>query len=510
MSRTALKFWAAALSIGIFVVLFAGLDNLPAAARHRIDSERTALAAAQTQAQAAKKDIDARKTADPDLYNNLAVSGQWATEFTGADRQLESAAHDVELLTAMEKQNRRQDRDRVEALLGEERGLRTGAVTQAANVQKDAAHWAGLKDRLPQTLQEMERNYAAVKAYDLAPIGAAVQKAETDWPEKQSDLDLRLKSLTGRVSDSAHYWDTSADARKQAASGNLANLSYTPLLVAADYIGRTNAELPKQADDLKALTGQLYDNWDKLLVDMETRGIGTSKEWDQKLRTVRTHLDSPTAKAGTTTSDDRWVQVPRPTYQAMEKDLGMAIEHKPAGKYDSESERVAQPAGFAYMAPPGQTNQYGYWEHRDGRDFWVFYGQYALMRDLLFGHGYRPLERGEWDSYRDYQSRGQTYYGNDGSGQRYGTAGSTTQERYSGSSYAQSGGFKDSKYASKSGSFRDSQYASPATRQGESAAPKSFGRNVSPSAPSVRSFKPAPAAPRSFKMPSAPRRFGKH
>ena len=48
----------------------------------------------------------------------------------------------------------------------------------------------------------------------------------------------------------------------------------------------------------------------------------------------------------------------------MEKDLGMAIEHKPAGKYDTESERVAQPAGFAYMAPPGQSNQYGHWEQQ--------------------------------------------------------------------------------------------------------------------------------------------------
>ena len=42
----------------------------------------------------------------------------------------------------------------------------------------------------------------------------------------------------------------------------------------------------------------------------------------------------------------------------------MAIEHKPAGKYDTESERVAQPAGFAYMAPPGQSNQYGHWDHQ--------------------------------------------------------------------------------------------------------------------------------------------------
>ena len=92
----------------------------------------------------------------------------------------------------------------------------------------------------------------------------------------------------------------------------------------------------------------------------------------------------------------------------------MAMEHKPAGSYDSEAERVAQPAGFAYMAPPGQgSNQYGYWDHRDGRDFWVFYGQYALMRDLLFNHSYRPLDRYDWEGYRSSRDSGRTYYGRD-------------------------------------------------------------------------------------------------
>jgi hypothetical protein len=190
----------------------------------------------------------------------------------------------------------------------------------------------------------------------------------------------------------------------------------------------------------------------------------------------------------------------------------MAIEHKSLGKYDSESDRVAQPAGFAYMAPPSQgSNQYGYWDHSGGHDFWVFYGQYALMRDLLFRHDYRPLDRGEWEGYRDYQSRGRTYYGNDSaSGQKYGTQGASTQQRYSGSSYAQSGGFKSSQYASKGGGFGGSKYASPSSGPG-----KAFGQHSSPEtghfSPPARSFHPAPA-PRSFHMPSGGggHRFGRH
>ena len=118
----------------------------------------------------------------------------------------------------------------------------------------------------------------------------------------------------------------------------------------------------------------------------------------------------------------------------------VSIEHKPAGKYDTESERVAQPAGFAYMAPPGQSNQYGRWENSGGRDFWVFYGQYALMRDLLFNRDYRPLGRYEYEDYYRYRERNQTYYGRDdsnGAAPKYGTQGTATQNRYSGSTFAQ-------------------------------------------------------------------------
>jgi hypothetical protein len=276
--------------------------------------------------------------------------------------------------------------------------------------------------------------------------------------------------------------------------------------LASDELKTSAAALPQRSEELKSLAGQLYDSWDKVLVDMETRGIGAARAYDQKIRTVRTHL-------GATTSQEQWVDVTPAAYDAMRNDLGMAVEHKPLGKYDSEAERVAQPAGFAYMAPPSQgSNQYGYWEHRDGgQSFWVFYGQYALMRDLLFNHSYRPLPRDEYEDYRSWHSRGQTYYGRDteagGNAPKYGTNGTATQERYSGSTYSHNGGFRDSPYASKSGSFRDSPYAS------RSDGGHSFGSNrpsgephVSP--PPEHHFTPAPrSAPRSFPSGGG-RRFG--
>jgi len=377
-------------------------------------------------------------------------------------------------------------------------------------VRKDAAHWIDIKKHLPDEAQEMERDHQAIAAVDLNAIAATIEKAEGDWPEKKTDLDTRLASLRATAANAEQAWQNSANARRAAAENDASHTDFGALFGAADTLKTAATDLPQQAGALKALTSQLYVSWDKVLVDMEVKG----SQHRQKVKTVRTQVADASSKQGVTTSDENWVDVSKPQYQAMERNLGMAIEHKPAGRYDIESERVAQPAGFAYMAPPGQSNRYGYWEHSGGRDFWVFYGQYALMRDLLFSRDYRPLDRYEYDSYRTYQQRGQTYYGTDtgGGGQKYGTSGATTQQRYSGSTFAKSGGFKDSKYASKPGGYRDSQYATPAARDPNvDRSPRSFGSGGSKpqaSPPPSRSYRPAPSRP-SMPRSSPPRSFGR-
>jgi len=502
MSKPFLRLFAAVLTTLIIVVGVTAFDHLPSSIRTQIDSERSALAAAPNQVHAAQDAVAREVQSEPALFNGIPASQQWSGRFQQASSALQSARGDIDELTRLEKSGHRSDQQRAQALLSHERSLRTSALNQATAIQTEAAHWIDREHHLPAEVQQMEQSYQAIHSFDIAPLTAIVDKAETDWPEKKADLASRLSSVTGIVTESDSVWQSTAAARRQAESGNVSGLDLGGLLTASDELKTDAAALPQKSDELKSLTGQLYDSWDKVLIDMETRGIGRARAYDQKVRTVRTHL-------GSTTSEERWVDVTPATYDAMRNDLGMAIEHKPAGKYDSEAEHVAQPAGFAYMAPPSQgSNQYGYWDHRDGQSFWVFYGQYALMRDLLFNHSYRPLPRDEYEEYRTWHGRGQTYYGRDfesgGNAPKYGTNGTATQERYSGSTYSHNGGFRDSPYASKSGSFRDSPYAS------RSEGGRTFGSNRPSGEPHVsppaRHYTPAPrSAPRSF---GGGRRFG--
>ncbi len=518
MSKSSLRILAVLLTVGIVVVLFAGLDGLPRAVKAQIAAERKSFSAAQSQVQSAQAEVSRDLASESALFGALPSAREYPDRLGRAAGSLASAGQSLTELEKLEKQNRRADRARAESLLASEKQTRAAALSDAEGVRKDAAHWVDLKQHLPQEVQDMERDYKAIYAVDLAGAAAAVQKAETDWPEKKSDLESRLATARALQTRSDELWQSTTEARRAAAANDYKKVDFGTLFAAADTLQTSAADLPKQAEQLKTLSGQLYESWDKVLVDMETRGSGNAREYNQKIKTVRTKVADATGKASTATSDEKWVDVSKAQYQAMEKNLGMAIEHKPAGKYDTESERVAQPAGFAYMAPPGQSNQYGHWEQNNGTSFWVFYGQYALMRDLLFNHSYRPLDYREYHDYTTYRQRNETYYGRDTTTQapKYGTAGTATQERYSGSTFAKGGGFSDSKYASKAGGYRDSQYSTPSARDPNADhSPRKFGSGSRPAEqpraapPPSRSYRPSPT-PYRPSMPRSPgRSFGR-
>src|SRR5271165_4711251 len=110
--------------------------------------------------------------------------------------------------------------------------------------------------------------------------------------------------------------------------------------------------------------------------------------------------------------------------------------------YDSEAQNTAQPAGFAYIAPPSVgSNQYGYWSHTDHGSFWTFLPQYLIMRELFWGHDYyRPIVVNEYNSYYNAYRGGHTWYGQESPAAppKYGSHGTVTQQHYSASRYVQS------------------------------------------------------------------------
>lgn len=114
-----------------------------------------------------------------------------------------------------------------------------------------------------------------------------------------------------------------------------------------------------------------------------------------------------------------WMEVSESIYRKYEPFLGMALVAK------SEQDGVnntPHPPGYHYVGNP----QYGQWTNRGGTSFWEFYGQYALMRDLLGWGGGFGMSRYDYDDYRSYRRDGRPYYGRN---REYGTQGSVTQKQ---------------------------------------------------------------------------------
>jgi hypothetical protein len=500
MSRRGLEVLAVILSFLIVIVLFAGFDNLPRQLRADIAAEEHQLPQAQKQFQSLQDQVTQDLASDPDLFRAHDMSTVFPDRFRIAAGELQGAQRDAAALGKLLKANKRQDREQAEKLLKEERALRAGAINEANAVQTEAQRWVDMKRNLPAELKQMEADHQTLQHWDFAPVATVVTRAETDWPDKKSDLDTRLTALRAIPSDGEQAWQSSDALRRQAESNNLAGLDYGTLLSSAETLHTDVATLPARTGELQSLTGQLYTSWDKLLVDLRDRKSGGTRDYEEEVRTVKTRFPDAAGKDGTTTSDETWVEVPRATYQVNERNIGMSIGHKPVGKYDTEVDETAEPAGFAYMAPVGQRNEYGYWDHSGGGNFWVWYGQYALLRDLLWGHSYRPIPSYEWESYRTARSSGQTYYGRDeaAGAPKYGTHGTFTQQSYS-----------NSRYVRSSGGYSSSKYASGSQRSGGSSAGHTFGSGSKP--PSSGGFRPrsSPGPRPSFRPPSGGRSFGR-
>jgi len=387
----------------------------------------------------------------PDLFRGAAVSTDWPAHLRAARAKLDNARSEDRELQYLDRENRAESQARAEWLLNGERTLRESAVRDSDAVVASAGKWINFRKNVPGLLDDMKREYDAIRAVDLTSTAKAVDKAEQDWPAKKTALDSRLTTLQATPAEATKKWTDTEALRKTAAAGKATGPQLATLIQTDDFLTQTATDLPKEADELRGQAGQLYNAWDKVLADLDVSHSGGQTVYREKLKTVTTHYTDVADKKADVSSDEKWVDVPQPQYAAVENDLGMTIAHKDAGQFDSEATNVPQPPGFAYMAPPSQgSNQYGYWRNDGGHSVWTWLPEYLIMRDLLWGHGgYRPVIVDEYNGYRTAQQYGRTYYGQTtpAAPPKYGSHGTFTAEHYSSSRYISSGGFKSSRFA---------------------------------------------------------------
>lgn len=476
-----------------FVLLAGCGPKLPRPLRTEVRAESEKLDAADRQLQRAEKTVRDDLASAPDMFQTASVATDWPARLRAARQKIENAKSQDRELQRLLRDDRAESRARVEYLLSGARTARESAERDSQAVVAAAQKWLNFRRNLSSSLDNMKKEYDTIRAVDLTPAAKAVEKAEQDWPEKKGALESRLALLRAVPQTADKKWQETEGARKDAAAGKAIGPEVALLNQTDDYFAENAAQLPKQVDELRAQSGQLYDAWDKILTDLDVSQRGGQTVYREKVKTVRTRFVDVAAKKTEVSSDEKWTDVPEPSYRAVENDLGMAIAHKDAGLFDSEATSVPQPAGYAYIAPPSQgSNQYGYWRNEGGSSVWTWLPQYLIMRELLWGNNYRPVVIGDWDRYRTYERSGRTYYGNEtpAAPPKYGSHGTFTQRTYANSRYVQSGGFRGSAYSSRPGSSSPTfsrPSAPPPPSASASPEGKRFGSGAS-RAPSGRKF----------------------
>lgn len=385
-----------------------------------------------------KAKTDERQAYVQVLPNNwdqlLALSGTKLGEARAAMEQAEK------LLDTKDRDNLAQ----IEKLMAQASDLQAEAMADIQSMNAAVVQLENLLQNQQREVAGAKEDYEAIASKSFGNVQAQVSKASADWPEKADDLQQRLQTLQTMVRDAeSEYQNVLAENTKSEAQTDFVALAESIQALDTLRIG-----VESGASTLESLIAQLYYSRDVILTDMDRSG----STYRHKLKTIITpYLDSETTASPKT--DEQWQNVSASAYRQNENNLGMVISHKPAGKYEFEAGETAQPPGYAYMAPIGQSNQYGEWRRdNSGRSFWVFYGQYALMRDLLWGPRTHYVYGSSYNNYRTNYSAGRPYYGSTASSntQTYGSKGSFTQRNYSSSRYMSSQGFGGSKYSSKS------------------------------------------------------------
>jgi hypothetical protein len=399
MNRRSLGALAIVIIILMAIVATAGLDNLPRDVRKSIDTAAARLA-------------NDRKTFDQNrefvagaIQNEAALFRTKAPvyrERLDKDSQcLADAANELATLQQLEKTNQRADADRARNGLSKLNTLRDRCSSDAASIRAEAERWIRYKHELPQRLTAMNASYQSLQSFDVDSAAAPAEKAMTDWPDKRSDLENRLNQLKAIKTQAEQTWQATARLREDAAANRVNDFDYGTFFQSADSIDQASRQLTEGTATLNALAGQLYTAWDKVLLDVDR-----DHDPPDKVRIVTTKFKDAALTGGETTSEEKWETVPGVRQKNADETLGMVVERKGAGKYDSEAERVVQPPAYARIAPPGQSNAYGFWSN----GVWNWLPQYMILSHLL-NTSRTPVTTGDFYAYQQARRSGQIFYG---------------------------------------------------------------------------------------------------
>ena len=301
-------------------------------------------------------------------------------------------------------------------------------------------------------------NRGSDSGFDLATFGDACQLAgqqAQEYVERAPEITARLAELNRGYSRTLVDMKTEHDLVVRRESWNNA-LDY-PRVHAIDY-RVANVDLPTfehlvgirgslarysrtiLGRRLSLLSGTEAQHWNALGIDPLANWPGRDSHaeyWVQGTESRYFHKYLVLENGSTRELD--WMKVSEDFFFANIDNLGMDVESKPYGSFESEKLTQAAPPGMAFVGNP----HYGRWtSDGSGGSVWTWMGPY-LLYSSMFGSPMR-YGRSDWDTWHGGYRGRRPYYGGSVQTPRWGTRSQTTRTspRMQRSTFARGGGFR--------------------------------------------------------------------
>lgn len=345
-----------------------------------------------------------------------SAAASWTQRITQAEASMKAAKDALPGISEMLDNDDSDDASKLNAAA-------TGASSNALAAKQEIAAVKREVDRASQFLNNRSDFVTKVRRTVEGASGSVdrirfkVDQAITDWPGKATDLRNRMRGLNDKIAEIQAAYATVSEGNDVGAA-----------LAAINIIDQLADQIQQSRQQIPVLCDQLYTSWDKILVDMDFAESDYNIAYRHTYRVVRTTVNP--GGAPTVNQKNETQNVSEHVFRQNQRNLNMVIASKPTGKYDHETSNVVQPPGYNRIPPVGQNNQYGQWQQRsDGTSFFEFYGQYALMRDMLWGSGGTTvIYADDYRGYRRSYENRQPYYGRTTGGERrFGTTGTNTR-----------------------------------------------------------------------------------
>jgi hypothetical protein len=308
--------------------------------------------------------------------------------------------------------------------------------SEGQNIRSTLDYVAQIQNNPKSFTTATERNYSLLRR-DATRAMLVAEKALEDWSERKNKIQRPLGKVAALLQSTEKQWEASRDARRTAHLGKAKGAQLRQVLLFNNAVVSAKDKVKKL--DLERLVAQLYWASEAVLVDMNVKRRGDSLLFQQKLSTlwIRAGEKGPRPQVR-----EKWRTVNRSTFMRHQKHLGMSLQHKPLGRFNSEQVKTVGIPGLAQMcAPECGKNDFGSWQGAGDERHWVFAPAYAWIASSFWPSEFVMTEAEYANSAKAAVSKS-TFFGQATGGQPYfGSSAATMLALYAAGAYAANRGF---------------------------------------------------------------------